>query len=200
MIKAFLFDYDGVVTTGVPDGTLAGRLANSLHIPEEAAWQEWIAPVWGPLLTGAMSEEDVFRVFEEKYGKPIGPQQRDIWFKWAELQPLPEMLTLLHKLKARGYALGVLSNATASTKKEIRDNGGYDAFDFVIISSEVGYKKPDAEIFALALQKLPGVQPSEVVFLDDRDSATNAAAQLGFKTIHVTDHAKAIHEVEDLIA
>jgi epoxide hydrolase-like predicted phosphatase len=198
MIKAFLFDYDGVITQGVPDGTLSRRLGENLKIPEATA-SEWLADIWTPLLTGKISEDDVFALFEEKYGKAISPEQRDIWFKWSDLMPLPVMTDLLHKLKVKGYLLGVLSNATASTKEEISKNGGYDGFDFVIISSEVGSKKPDTEIFEVALKELPGVRPDEVVFLDDREAATVAAKGMGFKTILVKDHAKAIREIEGLI-
>lgn len=198
MIKAFLFDYDGVITQGVPDSTLPGRIAKNLQISEATAL-DWLTDIWSPLLKGKISEDDVFRAFEVKYGKPISLGQRDVWFKWPDLIPLPIMTDLLHMLKARGYPLGVLSNATASTKEEISRNGGYDDFDFVIISSEVGCKKPDAEIFEIALRRLSDIKPSEVIFLDDRESATTAAAALGFKTILVKDHLRAIEEVENLL-
>lgn len=199
MIKAFLFDYDGVITKAMPDGTLASRLAKNLNISEALA-SEWIAEIWAPLLIGKLSEDEVFRFFEAKYGKPIAQKDRDVWFRWEDLTPLPIMIALVRKLKNQGYLLGVLSNATASTKEEIRKNGGYDDFDFVILSSEVGSKKPDATIFEAALKKLPGIKPNEVVFLDDRETATIAAAKLGLKTILVKDHAKAIREIEDIIS
>ncbi len=198
MIKAFLFDYDGVVTQGVSDGTLASRLAGSLHISPDVA-SKWINDIWTPLLTGKMSEFEAFEYFSTKYGKNINTAQQDIWFTWADLTPLPAMTELLQTLKAMGYRLGVLSNATAYTKQQISSNGGYDPFDFVVISSEVGAKKPDPQIFKIALKKLPGIQPSEVVFLDDRLNATIAAAELGFKAIHVTEHSSAIAEIKQLI-
>jgi len=198
MIKAFLFDYDGVITKGVPDGTLAGRLAKNLDVSAETA-SEWIAAIWTQLLTGKMSEDEAFHFFEQKYGKPIRADHRDVWFKWTDLAPLPVMTDLLQRLKASGYTLGVLSNATASTKNEIRQHGGYDGFDFVIISSEVGSKKPDAAIFEIALQHLPGIRPDQIIFLDDREPAITTASKLGLQTILVKDHARAIAEIEKLI-
>jgi epoxide hydrolase-like predicted phosphatase len=199
MIKAFLFDYDGVVTAGVPDGTLAGRLAKNLDVSVSTA-SEWIARIWTPLLEGKMSEDEVFTIFEEEYGKPISSAQRDVWFKWEDLTPIPVMVELLRTLKTKGYPIGVLSNATVTTKKEIRENGGYHEFDFVIISSEVGCKKPDAKIFEIALEKLPGLKPNEVVFLDDREPAVATASELGFRTILVKDHQAVIREVRELIS
>jgi epoxide hydrolase-like predicted phosphatase len=198
MVKAFLFDYDGVITQGVPDGTLSSRLADNLGISEDTA-SGWIADIWAPLLTGKISEDEVFQTFEEKYGKPISAKQRDIWFTWTDLTPLPIMTDLLHRLKTKGYPLGVLSNATASTIEEIGRHGGYDVFDFVILSSEVGTKKPEPEIFEIALKKLPGIRPDEVVFLDDREPATVVATELGLKTILVKDHFKAVKDVQALL-
>jgi epoxide hydrolase-like predicted phosphatase len=198
VIKAFLFDYDGVVTQGISDGTLSSRLARNLNIPETIA-SEWIADVWSPLLKGEISDEEVFKAFEDKYGKPLSIKQRDIWFKWEDLTPLPVMTELLQELTTKGYPLGVLSNATASTKEEIKKHGGYEGFDFAVLSSEVGCKKPDAGIFEIALEKLPGIKPNEVAFLDDRETAIATAAKLGLKTILVKDHAKAVREVEALI-
>jgi len=80
-----------------------------------------------------------------------------------------------------------------------RQHGGYDGFDFVIISSEVGSKKPDAAIFEIALQHLPGIRPDQIIFLDDREPAITTASKLGLQTILVKDHARAIAEIEKLI-
>ena len=196
MIKAFLFDYDGVITAGVPDRTASGRLAKNLNISKDTA-AEWLSDIIPELLTGKMTDSQAHTLLEEKYGQPISSEQGDIWFKWPELMPLPEMTKLLQSLKARGYVLGLISNASASTKAEIMQHDGYAGFDFTVLSCDAGYKKPGLEIFQVALQNLPGIKPEEVVFLDDREAATLAAAQLGMQTIYVVDHQQAIRTVED---
>jgi len=198
MIRAFLFDYDGVITRGVPDGTLVKRLTQNLHISNVQA-AEWIGAIWTPFVTGKMSEEAVWQFIEEKYGKPIAVSQRDVWYRWAELTPLPEMIAFVRMLKSKGYPVGVVSNATAPTKEEVRKNGGYDEFDFAILSCETGYKKPDPQIFQIALERLPGLTTSEVLFLDDQERVLVGAKAFGFRTILVKDHAKAVREINDLL-
>jgi epoxide hydrolase-like predicted phosphatase len=198
MIRAFLFDYDGVITRGVADSTLWARLAANLGISEKLA-AAWIGSISAPRLKGQLSRDEMWRFFEQQYGKPISVEQRDIWFKWEELKPLPEMIGLVQGLKLKGYPVGLLSNASTDTRDIIQKHGGYDAFDFTVISSDVGYRKPDAEIYKIALAKLSGIKPSEVLFLDDRKTGIVAADKLGIKTILVADHSKAIDEVEYLI-
>lgn len=72
-------------------------------------------------------------------------------------------------------------------------------FDFVVLSAAVGFKKPEEEIFTYCLQQLGGVQPDEVLFLDDREHNTAAASQLGMKTIFVTSPEQAIRDIRFFI-
>jgi putative hydrolase of the HAD superfamily len=199
MIKAFLFDYDGVITVGVTDNAPAERLAQQIGVPVGTA-AEWIRTLWEPHVRGFTSEDEFWRGIEQYHGGPIDSGQRDIWHTWDELTPLPEMLQLVRMLKAKGYSVGLLSNATALTARVIRAHGGYNEFDFTVISSEVGHKKPEPEIYQIALGKLPGIAPKEVLFLDDRETGVVAAQKLGVQTIFFTDRAKAIAEVRSIAA
>jgi epoxide hydrolase-like predicted phosphatase len=199
MIKAFLFDYDGVMTTGVQDGVPASRLADKIGVTQEKA-SEWIATIWNPYSTGAMSDEDAWFEIEKQYGKPISPEQRDIWYKWEELMPLLEMIELVKELKTKGYTVGLLSNVFPVTAQLIRENGGYQGFDFIVLSCEAGARKPDPKVYETALAQLKDVDVSEVIFLDDRERCIEGAEKLGIKGIHVTDHGKAIEEVHQLTA
>lgn len=188
MIKALLFDYDGVISVGIPDGTIAGQLAAQLAIPAQTA-QEWVRQIWAPMLKGELSKAEVWDIFEQKYGRTIGPDQRGVWFTWDQLKPVPVMLECIKDLKTQGYPLGIVTNASGEVAELIRSHHGYDGFDFTVISSQVGMKKPDAGIFELALAKLPGLAPSEVLYLDDREHNTDAAAELGMQTLYVTDQS-----------
>lgn len=104
---------------------MARWLASKLNIPYEMA-SEWMGTIWRPLPKGRITENEVWQIFEEKYDRAIDPEQRDIWFKWEELQPLPEMIALVRELRIKGYPVAVVSNATPGTSDEIQSNGGYD--------------------------------------------------------------------------
>lgn len=197
MTKVFLFDYDGVITAGVLDGVPATRLAQNLGVPVEMA-KKWIVDIWKPFSVSQITEDEVWATIEKNYGKSIAVKDRDIWYTWEELTPLPEMIDLVREVDADGYTVGILSNVLPITAKMIRENGGYNEFNPVILSCDVGARKPSVQIFRIALKKLGVVDPNEIVFLDDREIATTEASKLGFQTIHVTNHTDAINEVRRL--
>jgi putative hydrolase of the HAD superfamily len=198
MIKAFLFDYDGVITAGASDMLPAERLARNLTITvEEAA--AWIVAAWPLFITGKISEDEFWKQIEAQYGKPIDAAHRDIWYRWDELRPLPEMLAWLTLLKAMNYTVGVLSNVAAPMHRTIEQNGGYAPFDFTVFSHEIGSRKPEPEIFAAALKQLGGLFPGEAIFLDDRAKNVEAAQALGLHGVHVTSPSQAMHQVQEVL-
>jgi putative hydrolase of the HAD superfamily len=86
------------------------------------------------------------------------------------------MLALFRTLRAGGVPTGLLSNSWGF---------GYpheligDLFDAVVISAEVGMRKPEPRIFRHAAQKL-GLAPEACIFIDDIQANITAAEQLGF--------------------
>lgn len=198
MIKAFLFDYDGVISQGVDVRWPSMRLAENLGTTEDAA-AELIKQVWAPYSRGQISDDELWQIIEQNHGQPISEQQRDIWFSWEQLKPLPIMLDRIRALKEAGFKVGVLTNVFRGTKQIIEDGGGYKAFDFVIASCDVGHRKPEPEIYQLALQELGDMEPSNVVFLDDREVNVDAARALGFQGIFVSDHQTALAEIDRLL-
>lgn len=74
--------------------------------------------------------------------------------------------------------ISLLSNAAPSLRQVIAPV--LPIFDDVVISAEVGCRKPDPEIFQLALGRL-GASPEEVLFVDDFRHNIAAAAALGIR-------------------
>ena len=57
-------------------------------------------------------------------------------------------------------------------------------FDSVVISAEVGIKKPDPRIFDSALEQT-GLKPEEVIYVGDTEDDTKAARAAGIVPIHI---------------
>jgi putative hydrolase of the HAD superfamily len=101
---------------------------------------------------------------------------------------------------------GVLTALVTNNAREFR--AGWrrllplaELFDAVIDSSEVGLRKPDPAIFALALRELGGVAPEHAVFLDDFPGNVAAARRLGMHGVLVEDDpAAALAELARLVA
>ena len=100
-------------------------------------------------------------------------------------RPYPEVRRVLDQLSKR-YPLGVIANQHRNVRKHLEKTWGIASyFKFMILSEEVGFKKPDREIFLLALDKAR-IEPSEAVMVGDRvDADIGPSRRLGMKGIRI---------------
>lgn len=98
-----------------------------------------------------------------------------------------ELYTLIKKLRKNGYKVGVLTDQWHFSCESIFPKKEQKNFDFVIVSYEVGMKKPDPAIYHLLMKKIhqknKTVKPSEVVFIDNRGYNLEPAKKMGIKTV-----------------
>jgi epoxide hydrolase-like predicted phosphatase len=79
---------------------------------------------------------------------------------------------------------------------------GYDRarfaelFDAVVISGEIGFRKPAPEIYALAAERL-GRAPERCVFVDDLPGNLKPAAEIGMATVLHRDAGTTLAELEE---
>ncbi len=99
------------------------------------------------------------------------------------LQLYPEVLAVLDSLRGR-YAMAAVSDGQSLWERaELRATGLNGYFDPVIISGELGFRKPDSRIFELALS-LMGLRPDEALFIgNDMYRDVLGAHKCGMKTI-----------------
>jgi HAD superfamily hydrolase (TIGR01509 family) len=71
--------------------------------------------------------------------------------------------------------------------------------DVVVYSYEVGNEKPDQRIYQLACERL-GVDPREVVMVDDVEANVVAARDVGMRAVLFQTTAQAITDVEACLA
>ncbi|HKK46429.1 MAG TPA: HAD-IA family hydrolase [Balneolaceae bacterium] len=108
---------------------------------------------------------------------------RDFMFEQSEAYP--EMIQYIRNLKrANGLRVTVVSNEG----RELNDYriSAFDLHEFVdafISSSFVHYRKPDEDIFRMALD-VSQVDPQKVVYIDDRRLFVQIAGDLGINGIH----------------
>lgn len=93
---------------------------------------------------------------------------------------------LLEALRRRGLSLGIVSNASEPAellRRELAESGIAERIDHAVFASEVGRRKPDAEIFEQALGAL-GVRAEAALFVGDRlHEDVRGAAELGMTTV-----------------
>lgn len=94
----------------------------------------------------------------------------------------PDTLPTVHALQSRGTRVALISNCSASTRPVVERLGLDAAFDAVILSFEVGARKPQPAIYEAALAALGDVAPADAVFVDDQAPYCDGARLLGIET------------------
>lgn len=122
-------------------------------------------------------EEDAKRLAEEIWRRYL-----DEWPRQSRLDP--EAPRLLRRLR-EAYKLALVTNfPDLPTAHRVFDTLNlWEYFDAILVSAEVGYRKPSPIIFQKALERL-GVKPQEAVMVGDTlEADVEGARKLGVKTI-----------------
>jgi putative hydrolase of the HAD superfamily len=198
MIKAVVFDY-GKVISQAPNTHVRQDIADAFGVSEEEVGK-LIGKYIGDFRKGKMTEDDFWIKISGDLNKPIPANKYELWrndFR-NKLEISEEMLAFVRFLKAKGIKVAVLSNNIAPYVDVIRKRDGYKDFDIVINSCEVGYCKPDEDIYQLALSKL-NLKPEEVLFVDNRQENLDTAQRIGMKTELFTDILKLKQDIRKSI-
>ena len=103
-------------------------------------------------------------------------------------------IPMIQDLKDKGYKVYYLSNWSAWTHDLLQEAGKFDflkLMDGGVFSYDVGYMKPDEEIYKILINKYK-INPEEAVFFDDREENIEAANKLGIHGVHFPRHDSSI--------
>ena len=106
------------------------------------------------------------------------------------------MVDAVRAARGAGIATGLISNSWGTTRypRELLA----ELFDGVVISGEVGIRKPAPRIYELGAEAIERA-PAECVFVDDLPFNLPPATELGMATVHHTDPRETIAELERLL-
>ena len=110
-------------------------------------------------------------------------------FMYAQSQPFPEMIELMRGLKAQhGLQVAAVSNEGRElTVYRVQQFKLGTFIDFFVSSCFVHYRKPDADIYRIALD-IAQVSPQQVAYIDDRPMFVEVAQSLEIQGILHKDY------------
>lgn len=205
-LRGLLVDWGGVLTPGLTDAL--GRWAELDDLDFDAyytAITEWLAasplearlnPVHA-LERGQLAVPDFERELASRLrrrdGGPV-PAVGLIDRMFAHFEHEPQMSALVRRARESGLRTALLSNSWGNTYPRDAWEG---MFDDLVISGEVGLRKPEPEIFRLAADRI-GLQPQECVFVDDMAPNVEAARALGMTAVLHSSYEETRRELEAL--
>jgi putative hydrolase of the HAD superfamily len=190
-LTALIVDYGGVLTTPVSDTVGTWLRAEGLD-PRlfSVLMREWLSDdvATSPahdLETGRLPLAEFEVVLARRLRRADGtmPEPEGLLARmFGGFRAAPGMYDVLRRARGHGLRTALLSNSWGADYD--RDGWG-DLFDAVVISGEVGLRKPDADIYLLTASRL-GLRPEQCVFVDDLAVNVRGATRAGMAAVHHT--------------
>ncbi|MEU4196356.1 HAD family phosphatase [Kribbella sp. NPDC026611] len=205
--RGLLVDWGGVLTSGLDaalrkwaeldDFDFDSYLQAVLKwLPSETADTAELNPVHA-LERGQIAVPDFERklasILVRRDGTPV-PADGLIERMFAHFEHQPDMAGLIRRAKATGIRTALLSNSWGNTYPRDTWHG---MFDDIVISGEVGLRKPEPEIFLLAARRLD-LKPEDCVFIDDLQLNVDGARAVGMTAILHTEYDETRRALESL--
>jgi putative hydrolase of the HAD superfamily len=196
-LTGLLLDWGGVMTTNLFSSFSAFCTAEGLDQSAlVGAFRD--DPEARELLIGLEEGRVDETKFESELGRLLGVASAEglIDRLFAGATAEDSMVTAVRRARGSGIATGLISNSWGTTRypHELLS----EIFDGVVISGEVGIRKPASRIYELGAEAI-GLSPAQCVFVDDLPFNLPPAQELGMATIHHTSPQSTIPELERLL-
>lgn len=191
--SGLLMDWGGVMTTNVFASFAAFCEAEGLRTDSvrDLFMKDPLArELLADFECGRLSDED----FETQFGAVLEVREPAglIGRLFGSMAGNDELITAVAGYRAAGVKTGLLSNSWGASTYPMDQLA--ELFDVLVISGELGIRKPEAGIYALAVERMD-LPASELVFVDDLRGNLKPARALGIHTIHHVDTEQTLKEL-----
>jgi putative hydrolase of the HAD superfamily len=206
-LRALLVDWGGVLTEPLDSAMRSWARIDGVDFDSYiAVMREWLGKHQGELAAAnpvAALERGEIEVphFEQQLAERLSSATGHEIVAVGLLQRMfdqfihePAMAALVLRARRAGVRTGLLSNSWGN---DYPRDGWDEMFDAIVISGEVGMRKPEPAIFAHALELLK-VEAAQTVFVDDLRVNVAAATELGFVGVHHVTYDQTAVELETL--
>jgi epoxide hydrolase-like predicted phosphatase len=194
--RGLLVDYGGVLTTNLFDSFRSFCALEGLE-PEAVGRRFREDRVCRELLIGLETGELPEHEFEPQFAAALGVSAPDLIDRlFAGSAPDQQMLDAVLAARSGGIRTGLVSNSWGTRRYDRTQLG--ELFDGVVISGDVGMRKPAPEIYRLGAERI-GLEPQQCVFVDDLPFNLAPAEELGMATVHHVSAEQTVAELEQLL-
>lgn len=203
-VRGLLIDYGGVLTVSIESSVRAWADNDAVDLADFGALlRDWLGNTTGEnpvheLETGRMPPAQFERILADRLRELTGGQVMAAGLltrMFQHLKPEPGMLEVVRRARSQGVRTALLSNSWGNSYPR---EHWHDVFDVVVISGEVGMRKPDPDIY-LHTAGLLGLEPSQCVFVDDMPHNIAGAAAVGMVAVHHDNPRSTTAELEAVL-
>lgn len=193
MLKAVLFDFDGLLTTErTGSRSIVKQLSRIAGVDRDVLKLSY-ARFNKALLLGEITHQDILEKLSNDAGVRITYENMTEAFRRAEWDE--DMLALVKRLKERCLVGLVTDNKCDRIQAALQAKGLEGSFDQVAVSAACHSRKDDSRIFQWIIHGL-GVLPQECAFVDNNTDNLIAPRKMGVHTIFFDDRARDVEGLE----
>jgi len=204
-IKAVIFDVGGVlrIRKGLrkhKHKSVHGYVAEKFGLTLDS-WFDTIDNAYPKSMEGEISDKETVKILASNL-KTTPTYLTNLFAKLynKRLKKNKKLYRIAFKLKKKGVVIGILSDQWALSKPNLMPKKDIKDFNIVIVSSEVGMRKPSLKIYRLLMKKLKqkdkSIRYKDVLFIDNREFNLKPANKLGMKTILFKNNKQCIKELK----
>ena len=197
-IKVIFFDIGDVLLKIHPE-RMIGKISNCANIPYEVVESAFPQNAHDAYERGKMTDYDWYMSCKAALPQNNILSEDQFWESWSLLLGNEtEVVDILINLK-KNYKIWLLSNTNPMhIKNEIESKYVFQKLvDGGIYSYDVGYRKPEKEIYHIACDSAE-VNPENSIFIDDLEENIIGANEIGIKGIHYKNTIELLKELTRL--
>ena len=203
-VQALVADFGGVLTNPLPEAMAAFAEDAGIELPDLVclalgAYAGSEDDLVTRFETGYLPEDEFAAQLASRIEDEIGvdiPRENLVERMFAGLKLEERMFEAIEAVRGAGYRTALLSN---SWGRSLYPRASLDGlFNVIVVSGEVGLRKPDPEIFRVTIDRL-GVAAARCVFVDDHPEHLEAALQVGMKPVLHRSVDETLAELEALL-
>ncbi len=202
--EALVVDFGGVLTTPLQEAMIAFATDIGIELPDLvrvalAAYSGSGDQLVVDFETGRIPEAEFAEKFAARIKEATGvevPHEGLVRRIFSTLRLEEDMLLALETARAAGFKTAMLSNSWGEGLYP-RDRIDH-LFDVMVISGEIGMRKPDRDIFDATLERL-GVAAERCIFVDDHPGHLETAAEMGMTTVLHRSPPETLTELSSLM-
>lgn len=198
-IRALILDQGGVLTAEGGKGTNERAVERAMGLTKPVEISELLELLKRGKLTNELFIEKVNGLYGKKASKLLTDAMWDDIYASLVQSSQKAAYEFADRCRQAGLRVGLLSNINPGMASRLHKGGLYKGFDPCILSCEVGYAKPDAEIYELVEHRLPGIKRGQILLLDDQDKCVSGALRRGWQALKVTSIEQMIRDASKVL-
>lgn len=210
MVKAIAFDVGGVLQLDkcpeISTSKIARRqkchgvhdiIVEHLHINIDD-WFDAIDTTYADSIVGKVSKQKAMKIISANLKISQAKLEKILIKSYKTyFRRNNQLYGIVKRLRKNGYKTMILSDQWPISKEALIPKRDENLFNISIISSDIGFRKPNPRIYKLALKKAH-LKPHELIFIDNREWNTKPAEKLGIKTILFKNNNQVAGELRKL--